>query len=275
VFKNPLFNRIGAAVVAAVVLAGCGGASRSQNVVPTASARRPDYCNVYFSTKRAVKTVRSTQSSATCNDPIADGSDIFSDVESFNQIVDATSADNPCDAGIPRCGNPDIALDNNVIANPGGPATRGDNCTPVNGYAIGYSLGLGTGGNTLTAPGQPIPSTNNSATIVNQSQVFLQNFVSRQPIGWLLYTQGDGVWFVPNLSVGFSAGVLTGSYAVPGAYKISDNAASSRKFINAIRGVFNLVANEDGVALNAGLAAALQGSGATTNNVPCNTTQLT
>ena len=73
----------------------------------------------------------------------------------------------------------------------------------------------------VTAPGQPIPATNTSATIVNQSQVYLENFSTINPVGWLLFTQGKGTWFVPNLAFGFNAGALSGQAVAPGAYYIS------------------------------------------------------
>jgi hypothetical protein len=126
----------------------------------------------------------------------------------------------------------------------------------------------------MTAPGQPIPATNTSATIVNQSQVFLEGFNSINPVGWLLFTEGKGTWFVPNLALGFGVGVVSGQALAPGAYLISPNAKSSRQFINAIRGIFNLVANQNGVSLTPAMSKALQGTGGNLNNVQCNTTNL-
>lgn len=269
-------GRIIATLAAAIVLADCGGASFAQKPVPDA-VKRTSYCDVLYSTQRSPNSARHVETSGDCStSPTGGVADIFYDVESFYDIVDAIGGGNPCDAlAKRRCADGGYNYWDDMIADPGGPARRGDNCTPVNGYAIGYSLGQGTGGNTLTAPGQPIPATNGTTTIVNQSQVFLQNFSAVQPIGWLVYTQANGVWFVPNLNVGFAAGVLSGSYAVPGAYKISPNAQSSGKFVNTLRGIFNLIANQNGVTMQSAVANAFKATGGTINNVPCNTTQLT
>jgi hypothetical protein len=70
---------------------------------------------------------------------------MYFDVQSFNEMVDATQGADPCYAAKARCGDDQYSFGDNIIAAPGGPAKRGDNCTPVQGYAIGYDLGQGTG----------------------------------------------------------------------------------------------------------------------------------
>jgi hypothetical protein len=109
---------------------------------------------------------------------------------------------------------------------------------------------------------------------VNQFQVFLEGFSTIDPVGWLVFTQGDGTYFIPNLVLGFGIGVVQGQSMVPSAYRISGNAKSSRQFINAIRGIFNLIANTNGVSLTAAMNKAMQGNGGTIQNVPCNTSNL-
>jgi hypothetical protein len=109
---------------------------------------------------------------------------------------------------------------------------------------------------------------------VNQSQIFLDNFSTVNPVGWLIFTQGKGTWFVPNLVLGFGVGVVQGQALAPGAYFISPTAKSSRQFINAIRGIFVLISNQSGITLSAPLSKALQGTGGTLENVPCNTSNL-
>ncbi len=110
-------------------------------------------------------------------------------------------------AAVQRCFDPGLALDDSILANPGGPAKRGDNCTPVNGYAIGYSLGGGTGKAVIAAPNTPV-SLNNTLTIVNQSTLYAIDANGDQTaVGWVLYTAGGQADFVPNLVAAFGAGV--------------------------------------------------------------------
>ncbi|MEA2786033.1 MAG: hypothetical protein QOF71_2137 [Candidatus Eremiobacteraeota bacterium] len=267
-----------ALIATAGCITGCAGGSAVRPSLPDDAQRRASFCNNYRSAARSTQSSRSasnTFSSSGCT--IIDGpfDSLFFDVQSFLEMVDATQGADPCYAAKPRCGDDQYSFGDNIIADPGGPAKRGDNCTQVNGYAIGYDLGVGSGANnTVTAPGQPIPATNSSATIVNQSQVYLENLSMINPVGWLLFTQDKGTWFVPNLAFGFNAGALSGQAVAPGAYRISPTAKSSRQFLNAIRGIFNLIANQNGVSLTAPVSKALQGSGGNINNVPCNTSNL-
>lgn len=269
------FPQIMATVSAACVLASCSSGSTAR-IAPTDAQRQTSTCNNYRTIGRSVQSSRRTEN-ATCDDSQSSLTPIdplYFDVESFQDIVDATQGADPCYAAKPRCGDDYYADSDNMIADPGGPAKRGDNCTPINGYAIGYDLGQGTGGNTMTAPGQPIPGMNDSATIVNQSQIFLENFSITQPVGWLLFTQGNGVWFVPNLTNGLTIGPLSGNFMGPGAYRISASVRGSRQLINAIRGVFNMISNQSGSSLTSSFSRAIQATGGKMDSVPCNTNNL-
>lgn len=269
------FPQLIATVTAACVLASCSGGSAARPV-PNDPQRQTSSCNNYRAIGRSVQSSRRIENTSDCDsnqNSLTPFDMTFFDVESFQDIVDATQGADPCYAPKPRCGDDYYANNDNLIADPGGPAKRGDNCTPVNGYAIGYDLGLGTGGYSMTAPGQPIPGLNDSATIVNQSQVFLQNFNSGIPIGWLLFTQG-GVYFVPNLVNGLTVGPASGNLLAPGFYRISPNAKTSRQFVNAIRGIFNLIQNQTGVSMTSSFANAIQATGGQINSVPCNTQNL-
>ena len=258
-------------LMAALCVASCGSGSGVRTLTGVIPRDSKCLIKMPLSGKRASQTVLRTQSTS-CDPTQPDP--LFSDLSMFQQMVDATGFGNACDAAVPRCGNPDAPANDNVIADPGGPAKRGDNCTPTNGYAIGYSLGPGTGGNTLTAPNQPIPAMNNTTTIVNQSQIYLGNFSQTTPVGFLLYTEANGTWFVPNFITGVTIGPVSGAFIVPGAYRISDNAANTRKLMNNIRGIFSLATNQSGISLASAFASALKGTGANLSNVPCNTSSL-
>ncbi|HEY4442311.1 MAG TPA: hypothetical protein VGN14_17760 [Candidatus Elarobacter sp.] len=75
----------------------------------------------------------------------------------------------------------------------GGVASRGDNCTPINAFAVGYPLA-----------GEPQPS-----TIVDQRVVLDRGW---RTIGFFLISQSGGVWFAP---FNVAASHEEGSYNVP------------------------------------------------------------
>ncbi len=181
---------------------------------------------------------------------------------------------NPCMASIARCGDIQLTIDDTIYADPGGPARRGDNCTPVPAFAIGYSLGGGTPLHTvIAAPNSPI-SGDNTMTIVNQSTLFgVDSLGVQQQMGWLLYTAGGAVYFVPNLTVAFGVAVVSGTSPMPGAYPISVNSKSSKFGTNAVRGIMSQVANALQQTLLPGFSSLMQKS-TTVFNTPCNTAPI-
>ena len=180
----------------------------------------------------------------------------------------------PCLASVVRCGDLQLGIDDTIYASPGGPATRGDNCTPVNGYAIGYSLGGGAPLHAvIAAPNSPI-SGDNTLTIVNQSTLFaVAQGGNQETVGWMLYTAGGQSYFVPNLAAAFGVGVISGQQAAPSAYPLSLNSKSSRRGTNAVRGIFAQIGNSLNTAILSSFLSLIQNT-SNVINTPCNTAPI-
>lgn len=189
-----------------------------------------------------------------------DGDALMGDVNDINMIV-AAGADfiDPCDASSPLCfgnGSP-----NDEIAKVGGPAENGDNCSPYAPYAVGAALPSVDGSvKQINTPQGPLLQPGNPGTIVNQSTVMLTDdsgsLITDQPLGWVVYTQGEGAWFTPNAGFAFGAGVAI-SIGVPPAIRVNMN-LPTLKLNNAIRGATNLLANQIKAQLNGAFISALQ-----------------
>ena len=272
-------RRLAMALVTGVILGGCGG-TQHLGVTPDSQARELSSCLVFDSAKRASQSRRAAApvglvDTTTCNGTInGDPSgDTDFDVESFQDIVDSTMGADPCMANVRRCFDAQLSLSDTIYADPGGPAKRGDNCTPVNGYAIGYSLGGGTGKAVVAPPGAPI-NLNNSMTIVNQSVMYAIDPTGNQtPIGWVLYTSGGQAFFVPDLVAAFGVAVTSFSTVAPSAYPISINARNSQYGTNAVRGIFAQIGNASNTAMLNTFLGALKNAGSVAN-VPCNSSSL-
>jgi hypothetical protein len=265
------FSRLVTVSIAAVAVSGCGGPQHIGAADPT--VRRPSTCNNLRDSQRAPQAARKTQMTY-CNPTVTSPSgDPDFDVQSFLEIVDSTMAADPCFAQVPRCADLQLSLDDTIYADPGGPAKRGDNCTPVNGYAIGYSLGGGTQKTIVTAPNAPI-SGDNSLTIVNQSTLFAIDPTGNQTsIGWVLYTAGGQAYFVPNLVAAFGVTVTSFATVAPSAYPISINSKSSRLGTNAVRGIFAQIGNSTNTAILSSFLNLLKSAGSVTNT-PCNSSPI-
>ena len=264
-----LAKRVLTGFIVAVTLIGCS-AGATTRVLPELT--RSTQCNNMLGAERSVQGMRSTR--ACLFVPFNTGDSLFTDVQSFQEIVDATMDANPCMASIARCGDAQLSLNDTIYANPGGPATRGDNCTPVPGYAIGYSLGGGTPLHTvIAAPNSPI-SGDNTMTIVNQSTIYGVNSLGVQTqIGWLLYTAGGATYFVPDLTVAFGIAVVSGTAPMPSAFPISINAKTANHGTNAVRGVISQVSNSLQAPILPAFAALLQNT-SKLYNTPCNTAPI-
>ncbi len=158
---------------------------------------------------------------------------------------------------------------NKQVGMPGGPATRGDNCSNTNGLAIGY---LVPGARQSSLNGQPLNATNNSATISNQSEVVLSNGGASYVIGYVIGSKGDGYFFVPNVVVGVNIGVLSLSQAAAGVYALPSPNINSPTDVAAMQAAFDSFISKYGGTLQGWLASAFASStaGGHFQNEPCN-----
>lgn len=265
-------------VVATTTSCGSGGTSRT-----TPALKSPGGNNDCPLTRRAVTashargTLESGSTGGDCppggggvnNDPL------FGDMEYFAELEDAIDGGvDPCDAPSPICGNyPDGQPAQ--IASAGAPAQRGDNCTPYNNYAIGYSI-PGAQPITPVMEANTTPTQANGAgTIVNQTNIALNNTSitggGSQPVGWLLTTQSAGIWFVPNATVQFGMAATS----VPAAIMFGGKTNSSAKSLaNAARSVLNAYSNFVNVPLPPVIKELVQMQTTTVSLQACNTAPL-